>query len=147
MTKNLTGKEISTKLSGLGDFNEFDDVSVWLPKKHIFKACEFLKDDDESKFIFLRAISAVDYVEYFEIVYHLVSLEFNNSCILKTKCYGREDAFLPSVTSLWNGADLQEREIWDLMGVRFEGHPNMKRILLWEGFEGHPLRKDFTEST
>ena len=105
-----------------------------------------MKNDAESKFIFLRAISAVDYIEYFEIVYHLLSVEFNHSCVLKTKCYGREDAYLPSVTSLWNGANLQEREIWDLMGVRFEGHPNMKRILLWEGFEGHPLRKDFTES-
>ena len=146
MTKILTGKEISTKLSGVGDFNEFDDVSVWVPKKEILTICDFLKNDAESKFIFLRAISAVDYIEYFEIVYHLLSVEFNHSCVLKTKCYGREDAYLPSVTSLWNGANLQEREIWDLMGVRFEGHPNMKRILLWEGFEGHPLRKDFTES-
>ena len=146
MTKILTGKEISTKLSGVGDFNEFDDVSVWVPKKEILRICDFLKNDAESKFIFLRAISAVDYIEYFEIVYHLLSVEFNHSCVLKTKCYGREDAYLPSVTSLWNGANLKEREIWDLMGVRFEGHPNMKRILLWEGFEGHPLRKDFTES-
>ena len=121
-------------------------MSVWVPKKEILRICDFLKNDAESKFIFLRAISAVDYIEYFEIVYHLLSVEFNHSCVLKTKCYGREDAYLPSVTSLWNGANLQEREIWDLMGVRFEGHPNMKRILLWEGFEGHPLRKDFTES-
>ena len=146
MTKILSGKEISTKLAGFGELNEVDDVSVWIPKKEVFKICEFLKNDPSSKFDFLRAISAVDYIEYFEIVYHLVSIEFNHSCVLKTKCYGREDAFLPSVTSIWNGADLQEREIWDLMGVRFHGHPNMKRILLWEGFEGHPLRKDFTES-
>ena len=108
MTKILTGKEISTKLSGLGDFNEFDDVSVWVPKKEILRICDFLKNDAESKFIFLRAISAVDYIEYFEIVYHLLSVEFNHSCVLKTKCYGREDAYLPSVTSLWNGANLQE---------------------------------------
>lgn len=146
MTNILSGKEISAKLIQFGDINEYDDVSVWVPKNEIFRVCDFLKNDTDSKFVFLRSISAVDYIEYFEIIYHLVSFEFNNSCVVKTKCYGRADAFLQSVTSLWTGADLQEREIWDLMGVRFEGHPNMKRILLWEGFEGHPLRKDFIGS-
>ena len=67
----------------------------------------------------------------------------NERAVVKTKCYDREEPTLPSVVSVWRGADLQEREIWDLMGVRFEGHPNMKRILLWEDFPGHPLRKDF----
>jgi NADH:ubiquinone oxidoreductase subunit C len=50
---------------------------------------------------------------------------------------------MPSVTGLWRGADFQEREIYDLLGISFEGHPNLKRIMLWEGFDGHPLRKDF----
>ena len=50
---------------------------------------------------------------------------------------------MSSVFSVWKGADLQEREVWDLMGIRFDGHPNMKRVMLWEGFDGHPLRKDF----
>ena len=59
------------------------------------------------------------------------------------RCYGRERPEAPSVVSVWKGAELQEREVWDLLGVRFEGHPNMKRILLWEGFEGHPLRRDY----
>ena len=67
----------------------------------------------------------------------------NHSAILKTRRYGREEPSVDSVTSIWIGADLQEREIWDLMGIRFEGHPNLKRILLWENFPGHPLRKDF----
>ena len=144
MTYVLSGKEISSKLSKFGDFTEIDDVSVWIQKEALLSICDFLKNDSESKFDFLRSISAVDYIEHFEIIYHLVSLELNHSCVLKTRCYGREDAFLPSVISVWKGADLQEREVWDLMGVRFEGHPNMKRILLWDGFEGHPLRKDFT---
>ncbi len=55
----------------------------------------------------------------------------------------REEPEVPSVVSLWPGADWQEREVWDLMGIRFSGHPNLTRILMWEGFEGHPLRKDF----
>ena len=69
----------------------------------------------------------------------------NQSAILKAKLYGREDLALPSVVSVWQGADLQEREVWDLMGIAFTGHPNLKRVMLWEGFPGHPLRKDFLE--
>jgi NADH:ubiquinone oxidoreductase subunit C len=64
--------------------------------------------------------------------------------VIKSKCgLGREEARIPSVFDIWRGADLQEREVWDLMGIIFDGHPNHKRIMLWEGFPGHPLRKDF----
>jgi NADH:ubiquinone oxidoreductase subunit C len=62
--------------------------------------------------------------------------------VLKTAC-PREGAEVSSLVELWRGADFQEREVYDLMGIRFSGHPNLKRILLWEGFEGHPLRKDY----
>ena len=85
----------------------------------------------------------MDYIEYFELVYHLDSMIYNTSIVIKTKIYGRNNLSVKSLTSLWKGAELQEREIWDLMGIYFDGHPNMKRILLWEGFKGHPLRKDF----
>ena len=67
----------------------------------------------------------------------------NQSAILKARCYGRDELAVDSVIDIWRGAELQEREIYDLMGIRFEGHPNMKRILLWEDFPGHPLRKDY----
>ncbi len=70
-------------------------------------------------------------------------MRLNHSAILKTRCHTRDEPKVPSVVEVWRGADLQEREVWDLMGVHFEGHPNMKRILLWEEFPGHPLRKDF----
>ena len=95
------------------------------------------------QFGFLTSITAVDYIEYFQIVYHLLSMKFNRSLILKTNIFDREDPSIQSVIGVWKGADLQEREIWDLFGIKFDEHPNMKRILLWEGFDGHPLRKDF----
>ncbi|MEE9399093.1 MAG: NADH-quinone oxidoreductase subunit C, partial [Dehalococcoidales bacterium] len=63
--------------------------------------------------------------------------------VFKIRCYQRNNPVLPSLVGLWQGADFQEREIYDLMGIKFDGHPNMKRIVLWEGFEGHPLRKDY----
>ena len=95
------------------------------------------------KFDYLNYVTAVDYYSYFEVVYQLTSLEHNHSVIIKTRCYGRDNPVVPSVVGLWQGADFQEREIYDLMGIKFEGHPNLKRIFLWEGFPGHPLRKDF----
>lgn len=109
----------------------------------IREVCRFLRDAPGLEFSFLSSITAVDYVEYFELVYHLLSLKFNQSIVLKARCFGRQELQAPSVCSVWRGADFQEREIWDLMGIRFDGHPNMKRILLWEGFPGHPLRKDY----
>ena len=94
-------------------------------------------------FSFLIGITAVDYVEYFELIYHLRSMKLNQSVVLKTRVFGRDEPIVPSLIELWPGADLQEREIWDLMGIKFDAHPNLKRILLWEGFSGHPLRKDY----
>jgi len=87
-------------------------------------------------------VSAVDYIEYFELVYHVLSMRHNHSVVIKSRLFGRETLSVASVTEVWQGADLQEREIWDLMGIWFDGHPNLKRILLWENFPGHPLRKD-----
>ena len=94
----------------------------------------------------LVAISAVDYIDSIELIYHLTSTIHNHSAVIKARLYNLDNLKAPSVVSLWKGADLQEREIWDLMGVRFEGHYNLKRILLWEGFPGHPLRKDYLEN-
>ena len=106
---------------------------------------QFLKEDPRLAFNFLNSVSAVDYVHYFELVYHLTSFEYNHSAVVKTRLYSRETPTAPSVVGVWPGADFQEREIYDLMGVSFEGHPNLKRIMLWEGFPGHPQRRDFED--
>jgi NADH-quinone oxidoreductase subunit C len=103
----------------------------------------FLKDTEDLGFDYLNYITAVDYYSYFEVVYQLTSLAHNHNIILKTRCYDREHPSLPSAVGLWQAADFQEREIYDLLGIRFEGHPNLKRIFLWEGFQGYPLRKDY----
>lgn len=122
---------------------EYNQTDVWVEPGSILEIARLLKYDESLDFSFLNAVTAVDYVEYFEMVYHLLSLRRNSSLVVKSRLYGRESLSAPSVYEVWKGADLQEREVWDLMGVHFEGHPNMKRILLWEGFPGHPLRKDF----
>ena len=123
------------------------DVSgtdIWIEPESIPEVMHLLRDDPEFRFQLLSSVTAVDYISYFEVVYHLTSLTRNATAVVKSKTgFGRDEARIPSVVDIWRGADLQEREVWDLMGITFEGHPNHKRIMLWEGFPGHPLRKDF----
>ncbi|MBI3744088.1 MAG: NADH-quinone oxidoreductase subunit C [Chloroflexi bacterium] len=116
---------------------------VFVRAERTLEVARFLHDDPGLAFDFLVYLTAVDYIDYFEVVYRLTSLKHNHGAVVKTRAYGREAPTVPSVFPIWKGADYQEREVYDLMGVRFAGHPNLKRIMTWEGFEGHPLRKDF----
>ena len=141
----LTGEELAERLSqGVQESVERSEGGVvWVVPSRVAEVAQFLRDDDSLDFQFLNAISAIDFVEYFDVVYHLTSLRRQHTGVVKARVYGRESLSLPSVYQVWRGADFQEREVWDLMGIHFEGHPNMKRIMLWEGFDGHPLRKDY----
>ncbi len=100
---------------------------------------------DELGYDFLSSVTGVDnHPDNMEVVYHLFKTTGGPALVLKTQV-PRENAIVPSLVSLYPGADFQERETWDLLGIRFEGHPDLRRILLWEGFDGHPLRKDWRE--
>lgn len=118
---------------------------VFIDPEAIRGVCLHLRDDPQLAFDYLLSVTAVDYLDYFEVVYHLLSLTHNRSAVLKARLTGREGLRVASVTPVWKTADFQEREVWDLFGIWFEGHPNLKRIMMWEGFPGHPLRKDFLE--
>jgi NADH:ubiquinone oxidoreductase subunit C len=89
--------------------------------------------------------TAVDYIEddYFEVVYLLRSLRHNHELALKVRTASRDDPVVPSLVDLWQTAEFQEREIYDLFGIRFAGHPDLRRLFMWDEFRGHPLRKDF----
>jgi|TARA_B110000263_G_C15105961_1_gene417510 NADH-quinone oxidoreductase subunit C len=117
------------------------DIDVWVDSDRLVEVLSGLK---KNGFEMLIGVTGVDYIGYFEVVYHLLSLSQNRRAVIKVKCgEGRVDPVVPSVVNIWRGAELQEREVYDLMGIRFDGHDGMKRIFLWEGFEGHPHRKDF----
>ena len=148
MTTVLAGDVIARRVEDSipGAVEEWNSSDVWVKPEAILDVCRFLKGDSALRFDYLVSVSVVDYIEYFEMVYHLVSMSNNHSLVLKAKCWGREDLSVPSVTSLWQGADFQEREVYDLMGINFDGHYNMKRLMLWEGFPGHPQRKDYLEA-
>ncbi|MSQ41379.1 MAG: NADH-quinone oxidoreductase subunit C [Dehalococcoidia bacterium] len=144
MTRLVAGGDLAHRLQDAfpGTVESWDDAWVWVQPGRLVELCRWLRETPDLAFDFLSSISAVDYIEHFELVYHLTSIRHNHRAVVKARVYGRERPTAPSVVSVWRGANLQEREIWDLMGVAFEGHPNMKRIMLWEGFPGHPHRKD-----
>ena len=145
MTVALAGKDVAGKLEEKFPGSIIESTQDYLVVKNdsLPEIAAFLKDSDDLNFDYLNYITAVDRFEYFEVIYQLTSTIHNHTVVIKAKCYGRDNLSLPSVIGIWQGADFQEREIYDLMGIRFEGHPNMKRIFLWEGFQGHPLRKDY----
>lgn len=109
---------------------------VYVAKENILA---YLREKKEEGFDTLLMISGVDYKDHLEVLYHLLSSTQNSRLIVKTKTNEEVD----SVTSLWRGADWHERETWDLVGIKFRNHPDLRRILLAEGWVGHPLRKDY----
>jgi len=145
MTVYLSGLEVAKQITG--NFPEAvaeaSDQAVVVRSELLLEVAEYLKSSPELDFDYLNDMTAVDYYDYFEVVYQLTSMGHNHRLVLKTRCYDRDKPAAPSVVGLWRGADFLEREIYDLMGISFEGHPNLKRIVLWQGFEGHPLRKDY----
>ncbi|MFQ5933660.1 MAG: NADH-quinone oxidoreductase subunit C [Dehalococcoidia bacterium] len=146
MTIPLDVQELSDKIKERfpGAVEEVSENHVLLKRETLQDIARFCHDTPGLELDFLVSITGVDYIDYFEVVYHLASIKHNHSVVLKTRAYGREDPTVPTLTGIWQGADLQEREVYDLMGITFDSHPNLKRIFLWEGFPGYPHRKDFT---
>ncbi|WP_110955108.1 NADH-quinone oxidoreductase subunit C [Anaerosinus massiliensis] len=103
---------------------------------------EELKTNESYQFNMLRNLTAVDYTDYLEMVYHFYSFPNRRAITVKVRC-DIQDPQVSSVTAIWPSADFQEREIYDLLGVQFQGHPDLRRILLPEDFSGHPLRKTY----
>lgn len=146
----MTAQEIHDKIKSKFPeaVEEFDD-SVLQPflkitPAQLYAVCQFLRDDDELAFDFLSSLSAVDYGETLGTVYHLFSMEQRHKIVLKTEV-AREKPEIASVADLWRTADWHEREAYDLFGIVFKNHPDLRRILLPDDWEGYPLRKDYVE--
>jgi NADH-quinone oxidoreductase subunit C len=121
-----------------------EEINVTVQKKDIFEICKFLYSDPDLQYHMLTDLCGVDYspqAPRFEVVYLLYSFKNNHRLRLKTKV-GEGESVL-SVESIWKAANWLEREAYDLFGISFANHPDLRRILLWDGYEGHPLRKDF----
>ncbi len=120
------------------------ELTVVVRKQDIVSVCTFLRDDTELSFDFLSDLTAVDHLSRkprFDVIYHLYSLDKNHRLRLKVEV--EEGASVPSVTSIWCAANWLEREVFDMFGIRFDNHPDLRRILMPEDWISHPLRKDF----
>ncbi len=129
-------------ISNINVNNLQGDVELNIDSKDIKSICRVLKDSPELNFNYLECISLVDYEEKLEVVYHLTSFKLKKSIIIKTSIPAEEPE-INSVISVWRAADWFEREAHDLFGVNFLGHPNLEPLLLFDGFEGYPGRKNF----
>jgi len=121
------------------------ELTVVVPREHLRRTAEFLRSDPQLAFTFLSDLTGVDRFPSeprFELNYHLLSFHLRERLRLKVRV-PEKDPLVESVTPLWPGANWHEREVFDLFGVRFEGHPHLRRILMPEDWEGHPLRKDY----
>lgn len=148
-------------------------ISLLLDNGHAFAVAKFLRDDPELKLDYASNVTGVDYLDattkvkvkkvvdgaekeieesvtrpgYLEVVYHLFSMALRHGpVIIRLRTENRSDKVqVPSLTPIWRGAEFQEREVYDLYGIRFQGHPDLRRLLMWDNFKDHPMRKDYVE--
>ncbi|MBI3457835.1 MAG: NADH-quinone oxidoreductase subunit C [Candidatus Rokubacteria bacterium] len=126
------------------------DHTAAVDRSAILDVLRFCRDDPAFRFDMLMDLTAMDYLRYpgresgarFEVVYHLYSIPENHRLRIKVPVE-EDDPVVPTVASLWAIANWYEREVWDMFGIRFEGHPDLRRLLMYEEFVGHPLRKDY----
>jgi NADH/F420H2 dehydrogenase subunit C len=116
-----------------------------VPSKDLTAVCRCLKESERFRLDYAANLTAVDYPseQRIDMVYHLFSMEKRHGPLALKVKLPRAAPLVASVTPIWRGAEFQEREVYDLFGVVFDGHPDLRRILMWEGFEGHPMRKDY----
>jgi NADH-quinone oxidoreductase subunit C len=122
-----------------------DEVTLFIRPESLLRVCELLRDAPGLRFNYLSGVTALDHYPNeprFETVYHLYSIETTQRLRLKVRL-SADNPRVASVVPVWPGADAFEREVYDLFGVYFEGHPDLRRILMPEDWEGHPLRKDY----
>ncbi|HEY2994375.1 MAG TPA: NADH-quinone oxidoreductase subunit C [Methylomirabilota bacterium] len=126
------------------------DATAVVERAALIDALRFCRDDSGLDFDVLMDLTAVDYSKYpgredgprFDVVYHLYSVPHNHRLRVKVRV-DEDDASVPTAVGLWPIANWFEREVWDMFGVRFSGHPDLRRLLMYEEFVGHPLRKDY----
>jgi NADH-quinone oxidoreductase subunit C len=143
---NLTVKKLKEKfLNSILEVTTFrGEVTVTVSKGEIFKICKFLHSDEDLQYCLLTDLCGLDFfpeTPRFGVVYLLYSMKSNQRLRVKTRV-GEMESIL-SVESIWKVANWYEREAYDLFGITFENHPDLRRIMLWDGYEGHPLRKDY----
>jgi NADH-quinone oxidoreductase subunit C len=121
-------------------------VEITVAPEHLHKLASELKNNKDTAYDFLSCLTGMDWGKELGVIYHLRSTGNNHTIVLKTRISDREDPHIDSVYDIWPGADFHEREVYDLLGIRFDGHPDLRRLFL-DSTWGYPLRKDYKDDT
>jgi NADH-quinone oxidoreductase subunit C len=120
-------------------------IEVQVEPGHLFEFAKFLKNDNDLLFDYLVCLSGVDYINHLAVVYHLCSTTHQHLIVVKVNTTNRENPCFDSLTEIWQTAEYHEREAFDLFGIKFNNHPDLRRLFLDEDWQGFPLRKDYVD--
>lgn len=120
-------------------------LTVTVPSEKLLLFAENLKKNPDTSFDYLFCQTGIDWLTYFTVVYHLSSTVHKHSLVIKAKIADHTDPAVDTVCNLWSTAEFHEREIYDLLGIKFNNHPDLRRILLEDDWKGYPLRKDYVD--
>lgn len=146
----MTNQEIQKIIEPWSELLEFTEeasqyLNVTVPKEALHAICKKLKDTPDLDFDFLFCLTGMDWGQELGVIYHLESIEKNHCLVLKVKIEDRENPVLDSVCDIWRTAEFHEMEVYDFFGVKFNNHPNLKRLFLPPEWDGFPLRKDYED--
>lgn len=143
-------EELHTALSSNFQFFDFPEINTEIlnavcPANKLIEVGNKLKSDELFGFDFLFSLTAIDREDHLEVIYHLRSSEHGHELVLRVNTEGRENPQIETVCAIWPTAEFHEREVFDLFGISFNNHPDLRRIFLEDDWEGYPLRKDYTD--
>lgn len=146
----MTNEEFITTIQNWFPEVEFPEedsqfLNVFVPKERILEVAQKLRNDEATKLDYMFNLTCVDWPEHFQMVYHLKSSELGHMLVLKVKLENKENPEIETLCHLYRTAELHEREVYDLFGIKFLNHPDLRRLLLEDDWIGHPLRKDYVD--
>jgi len=146
----MTNTEIQHKVAAINSNLEFTEeasqfLTVTVAKEDLFSLCENLKQDKVLAFDYLFCLTGIDYGEELGVIYHLESTIHRHQLVVKVNLKDRENPVLDSLTQIWKTAEFHEMEVFDFFGIKFNNHPNLKRLFLTPEWSGFPLRKDYVD--
>ena len=147
----MTNEELQHKIASLNSNVEFTEeasqfLNVSVSKEELHQLCADLKSDKDLSFDYLFCMTGIDYGKELGVIYHLESVKYRHQLVVKVKTEDRENPTLDSVTDIWKTAEFNEMEIFDFFGIKFNNHPNLKRLFLTPEWNGFPLRKDYVDT-
>jgi len=146
----MTNKEIQNIVNGFGEGFEFSEeesefLNVIVSKEQLHNVCSQLRSHPDLNFDYLFCVTGMDWGEQLGVIYHLESISNRHNIVVKVKTDDRENPTLDSVCDIWRTAEFHEMEIFDFFGIKFNNHPNLKRLFLTPDWDGYPLRKDYVD--